>query len=500
MMKVWWRIHQVFGVFSGIALIFWAFSGVLHPIIARLQPKPVTLFPPTQVVNLALAKPLASVMAQHRLKSVYQVGLATLDGQAYYQVWQSAKTPAEYFAVQDGVRLPAGDQRYALILARHFTGKMYAPAQVTWVSTFTADYPAVQKLLPLWRVDFNDGSGLRAYIDTQRACLSTLSDPRREVLMQVFRVLHSWSFLQAWPRVAQVGMLVLLGMLVLMTLSGLYLWWSWRKTSARRLKRHGLTRWHRQLTLWAALPLLMLSISAAYRVWHHAQTAVIPSNIIVPWAVFPRHALTDEGWKQIVAQPLSRLSLAWLNGAVVWQWMAAQQQLQAGERAQVAHLAFGEHVHTLNQTTPKMVKGFQLSDAKTGTVFFHGSVQLARELASQYAALSPMQIVSVRLVRQFGDEYGFFNKLLPVYRVEFMGSTHPRYYVDTVSGVLAARIDDDAAREGWSFSYLHKWNFIRLSKDWRDSLLAFGTLVSLNLAGIGLIRRWQRRLPRRLSR
>lgn len=499
MIKWVWRLHQFGGVIAGIALILWALSGVLHPIMARLQPKPMTVWPPIQQIKLANARPLLAVLAQHSLSKVHQVGVAVLDGHVYYQVWVQAGYPARYFAVEDGSERLQADQSYALYLARHFTGKQQVTATLTWVNTFSSDYPALQRVLPVWRVDFDDGSGLRAYVDTQQGRLSALSNPLRESLMCVFRVVHVWSFLHEWPPVARAGMLLLLLLLGVMLLSGMYLWLRWRQTAMRRLQHRTLSRWHRHLAMWASVPLLLLLVSAVYRVWH------VPVSVAVsvpPWADFPRAAIPTAAWGYLTQQPLARLSLAWLDGAVVWQVMPATSVPHISERAQVASLAVGEneqrHHAVGTQSASVQVRSFRERMQFVGSSVLpeETEARLARQLASHFAQLPLEQITTVRLVSQFDEEYGFLNKRLPVYRVEFAAVQHPRYYVDTRVGVLAARVDDQDAREAWSFSQLHKWNFIRSNKDWRDGLLVLGALLSMGLAVLGLWQRWQRRQKR----
>jgi hypothetical protein len=92
--------------------------------------------------------------------------------------------------------------------------------------------------------------------------------------------------------------------------------------------------------------------------------------------------------------------------------------------------------------------------------------------------------VSARLVERFGGEYGFVNKLLPVWRFE-AGDT--RLYVHAETGALAARVTPADYAEGWTFATLHKWQALEFLGRWpRDLLQIAWALMSALTALLGL--------------
>ena len=102
----------------------------------------------------------------------------------------------------------------------------------------------------------------------------------------------------------------------------------------------------------------------------------------------------------------------------------------------------------------------------------------------------------------FGGEYGFVNKLLPVWR---FASDAGRLYVHPETGTLAARIGRADYAEGWTFAQLHKWQGLEFLGRWpRDLLQIAWALASASTAALGLrlflLPAGPRRVPERTKR
>ncbi|WP_373509621.1 hypothetical protein, partial [Thiocapsa sp.] len=57
--------HRWAGIVALGGVLLWATSGVLHPIMARMQPRPATLLVAADVPLPTAALPLAEVLARH---------------------------------------------------------------------------------------------------------------------------------------------------------------------------------------------------------------------------------------------------------------------------------------------------------------------------------------------------------------------------------------------------------------------------------------------------
>ncbi len=481
-----WRLHKWLGVMSCVGVVLWGVSGILHPIMSRLQPKPAQFMPPLQRIDLRDAQPLATVLNTHGMQTITQAGLATVQGVPAYRIALPGTPEALYFNTHTGQVIQAGDARQAEQLARHYTGLATTPIKVSsLITAFDSDYPAVNRILPVWRVEFDQQDGLRAYVDTSQARLVTLSDNTRAVLSPLFRALHNWTFFEGNPLLQVVVISAVLLCVLFSACSGIYFYLLMRPSAARRLSSSPLKRTHRALGIAVSLTAITATVSGFYHLIQTWQRDTQPAPRIEE--SFAVNVLPSPAWRALAAKSLSRANLARLNGEVVWEITPAGAAM--GPRAQVAHLARPHDEHADHAPATKPARSGPASEVilADGTTLANGAEALARDLASRHAGLSKEAIVSVEKITKFGGEYGFVFKRLPVYRVQFSGPGNPRYYVETTTGTLASRVDDWDALEGKSFSYLHKWHLTDAGKDLRDILLALFTLGNVVVAIMGLV-------------
>lgn len=114
-----------------------------------------------------------------------------------------------------------------------------------------------------------------------------------------------------------------------------------------------------------------------------------------------------------------------------------------------------------------------------------GEARYAQQLVEQFSGLSRGDIARTEIVSDFNNEYGFINKRLPVVKVQYAGGK--RYFVETSSGHLALKAGLGDVVEGYSFAFLHKWEFsLFLGKTTRDVLLMNFTLGNAVVAAMCL--------------
>jgi hypothetical protein len=450
------RLHRRLGLIAALALLCFAGSGLIHPIMSRTQPQPQSFAPPPLQLP-AEAIPLADALAASDIETVRDARLVQAGERAAYRV-VTADGATTYLDTTEGRQLDHAEARHAELLARHFSGEQRAAAEVVQVTAFDDDYLSVNRLLPVWRVRFERSDGLTAYVDTEGERLATLVDDRKRLLQGVFRTLHTFSFLTSQPLLRDGVMVALLVISVASALAGLLMFVRLRRADLR-LTRMPRRRWHRRLALPVALTLPALAFSGGWHLLHDAQRPVVTT---APDTLFRR----DELGTQRVER---RFTLARIDGRVCHRIALPPKHL-------------GEHQH--HGATAQQETGIaHCLDSRDGAPIANAERTLAEQLARHYAR-SNAAVAEIEPITQFGGEYGFINKRLPVWRVIFDGD-EARWYVETSSGALALRADDSDAREGWSFAYLHKWSFIP-SKDLRDLLLMLFALAHVVIALIGL--------------
>jgi uncharacterized iron-regulated membrane protein len=87
-------------------------------------------------------------------------------------------------------------------------------------------------------------------------------------------------------------------------------------------------------------------------------------------------------------------------------------------------------------------------------------------------------------------------KRLPVLKASYADDQHSALFIDPLDGALAGRVNDGDRAEGWSFAYLHKWEWLGgISKTVKDVALSLIALAHLLLVFGGLYL-WRKRRAR----
>ena len=101
---------------------------------------------------------------------------------------------------------------------------------------------------------------------------------------------------------------------------------------------------------------------------------------------------------------------------------------------------------------------------------------------------APLIISSSAYLTKFDTDYGFINKRLPVVKMALSTPNHLTYYVEPVTGMLAAKVQDSDRREGLSFAVFHKFLLVDFAgKNFRDFFTAFSAFGVLVISISGLI-------------
>lgn len=495
----WFRWHRRLGLITCLGVLLWGVSGMTHPILSRLQPKPAVFMAPSQPLSLHDSLSPRQVLDSHHIEHFQRLSVVSLQDRAYFRVAQDVQHPARYFSTQDGIELQAGDRQYATMLASHYLGLPQASiSSARFITAFSDDYHSINRLLPVWRVEFAGKPHLRAFIDTDQARLSTLVDDTKLQLTRLFRFGHNWAFLDAMPRLQLGLMAASLSCALFSAGSGLYLYVRRRHLAKQRFAARPVHRWHRRLGLLVALSTLMFVSSGLLHLLVSFQQERNRISSIAP--TLQTRKLSTEAWQQVRHQPVTKLDLASVQGHSYWLLQQttpmAQVAALANTNAQQKDNAQEQHHHD-HQITAKPAAQGQLIPASVDTPALPDTLALATVQALVYAKLPASSVSGATLITQFGGEYGFLFKRLPVVKVQFQAAGNPRYFIEPATGALAARVTDSDAAEGWVFAYVHKWVFADGNKLLRDiavCLFAFGNIV-VALLGVYLFTRRTRLNP-----
>jgi len=453
-----YRWHRRLALWILLPLLLWGLSGLLHPMMRLTRPEaatPVYMAPAwPQALKDVVLQPLLEANAVDQLQNLRPVKLRD---EWLLQVIPGSGTPGLMLHPHSGEVIEGANRRYAIQLARHFSGLTQTPvAAISRLDSFTTEYPASNRLLPVWRVEFANAQATTAFIDIRADRLGAISDDLRRILIDLFQILHVWSFIPVdhWLRTA--GFIGLMLVSSFIGLSGVYLYAVLPFRQRKQPQR--LTWQHRWSGLIVCLPLLMFTLSGLVRTVEKQFTD--PRGIPLAQTVSSSQLNLSLGVLMAKAPGISGLQLHNVDGQPQFQLLRPRQPALWMDGTGLALLPNGER-------------------------------QFAEQLVQQLG-LSAEQPLAVRPVHNYRDDpdYGFIDKRLPVLALEYPDQT---LYIDSRDALLAKQVTASDQLFGWVFRYLHKWRFADgLGLNGRDSLIALAILlISASCITGGLM--WLRR-------
>ena len=493
-------LHRRLSIIIALPVLLWASSGLMHPVMTNVRPAVATQgYPQVAVEESRIRVSLDSALRRRHIDSIAAVRLVHIDTNWFYQVRPAARGAEPiYLSCANGNILPMGDWLYAQWLARYFlegsgpgreeTKKVAVSvhdccgaatecvlnsvrgskvSNVSWLKAYNEEYKPINRLLPVYRVDFERADGIRIYVETSQDRFSFAMDKRRAAFDDFFRICHTWGWLDGLGRVklAIIGCVAFLGFVT--AVLGVCIFFATR----RRTK--GIRRVHRVVSIVGVLFTGMWTFSGAY----HAFTQVFqPDDPVFAPSHFAASAWNPD-WNRLtmaVGKPIANIGLAMIGDSVYWRVSpapgktAARKDLMKDGKAAMAPVCY---VHP--------------GDYR---ILPDGDKAYAQALGTRFSGRPPGEAVSVTPVTAFGDEYNFTDKRLPVWRVSYGDGKKERIYVETCSGELAARADNASYAEGYSFSVFHKHHFM----DWggkgvRDASTMLWAFAQIVLVAVGLI-------------
>ena len=487
------RWHRALAWVAGVVLVLWCASGLIHTYLSMFGPQQKVFQAPQRPLQLQGMKPMAEILRQAQIDEVSMVRVVVGEDDNLLQVTQDASQARRYFRLNDGVELPDHDFKQALFLARYYMGLPDAPVlEVKKIADFTDEYPSVNRLLPVYRVAFDREDGLVTFVYTETSVLAGVNNHLKSQLQTVFRSVHSGAWLGDISETLRVSLLgvLLLGLLTT-ALAGVGLLVGVR----RKHRAPGVKHWHRGAAYALSLPLLLLAFSG---LWHLLQNAgskpASQLRLSAPMTVDQMDFALERQWTAMTHNlNVQGLSLVRSNGSDQWMYrlsLAKPSDKQPKTPEEIRHARFdgksplGEPLYLM---------------ASTGQVWPGGDRELALQLGERFTGVSRDAIESVEVVTRFGPEYDFRNKRLPVWRLDYGAPVNASVFVDTATGVLADISLNKAKAERWSFSYLHKWNFLGMfGRNVHNGVVSvFVLAILLMFGGLGLRMAWKSRVASR---
>jgi hypothetical protein len=479
--KTTFKIHRSLAWLGGLTLIIFAVSGITHPVITWSGPQAVVFYPPQGVIDSSVLEKIAPVLNTANLTSATSIKLVPKeDVGVLLQITTDANHPRRYFNLSTGQELPNHDEKYAIWLARYYSG---LPAtnvlSATFQSSFSADYPKVNRILPVYKVAFNTEDNLTLFIHTELLALGDLTNDWKRLLQKIFKIGHTWNFLNQSPNLKVLIISAMILSLLTITISGAILL---RRLRARSMPKY--RKAHRYLGIVVLIPLIMLSSSGLFHLLH-SHLIGRKSNIkdTLSSSHTPNLLLNAQTFSSKWDLPATKI-----NGANLVEGPDKELFLRIGisPLSNNQNLDYKSRNQRFNGVPTETSPAMYLS-VKSGAISTISDKDVVLHHANNYFNVPNNKISQTQIITRFNAEYDFRNKRLPVWRVDTLLPEKPSLFIDPVDGALVDELTPSYSLERWSFSIFHKWNFLTpfIGRQARDIILVIILILAIATTFLG---------------
>lgn len=482
------KLHKWLGWTGGIALLFFAISGITHPLMTWTGPKAASFFPPQVKVSSEHAAQIPKILQQYKIDRAIMAKIIPSKEGPLLQVTQSNDDQRRYFTLSTAEEKLNYDKKQAIWLARYYSGLKTTPIKsVSFQTEFSSAYPWVNRLLPVYRVEFDTPDNRTTFIYTELGALAGMTNNWKTSVQSVFRALHSWTWLDDFEYARIFLMMILLLSLLGMTITGIALIFMIKKRSIPDGKR----KWHRVLSFAVWVPLFFFTASGIYHLLQYSfgdnhRGLKLGEPIDLSAVRFG----DDFSWLEEF-EGRSFNSLAVVEGK-----SSTQSNVQLLYRISIPKgkpsVAVSRSKRFKGMATEKQAFYY---DALTGKKAQLNDKDMALYVAETHLGFSKDQLVQTKLVTHFGPHYDFRNKRLPVWRLDFNTPKGDKLFIDPATGMLVDRLVNLERYEGYSFSFLHKWNFLvpLMGREKRDIVISVLLIAAISFSVIGFLMLTRRR-------
>jgi hypothetical protein len=511
--------HRTLSLIIALPVFLWAVSGFMHPLMTNIKPSIASAFISPKPIDTGKIKMrIGEILKQHQIKTYQRFRLVSIDTNWFYQIQISPASKPLYFSTVTGKGLVNGDALYAQYLGGNFLmgeklkdtsgilNENTIPSsevsdccesatacvkdaiskspvkQVQYIQSFDKEYKEINRLLPAYKISYQRKDGIRLYVETTSDRLAYAVDDKRASFDNIFFILHNWGWMDFAGDIKYVFIWAILSLTILTTAMGLYILKITKTVKKNDTPALKARYRHRKFSVFAFVFTLMFAFSGAF----HALDKVNKENkngLILSQQI-PSNGLSPDlaAIKQQIQLPITNISSVQINERLYWQVFALQKKKEAVKKKSKDFRKQGAEPLSVYYI-----------DAETGQILKNGDKQYAAFLAMRSSNFSEQDIKGKKHITKFEGEYGFVNKRLPVWKIEFNKNDNVRYYIETSTGYLSTIVQDGDVWEGLSFAYLHKHHFMDWSgKTGRDISTMFWSLVQIILIATGLIL-WARR-------
>lgn len=469
-----YKWHNRLGIIAVIPTVLWCLSGVMHPFIAHwFRPEiPKTFKIPTPIDTSLMTLDISEVAKKNELGYFKTIRLASQDDQVFYQ-FKLPNDELRYYNASTGKEWVNADEEYAIGLARYYLEDYESDVKNISIQTdFDGQYKFINRLLPVYKIDFDRKDNMTIYVETSSGRLATHQNTFNKAFVWIFDNFHNFSFLNSISN-NTLRIVIMVVFLVIISLSALlgiliygFLWKALKKQS--KTQKRSLRGYHRRVGIAVAFVTFTFAFSGGYHALRKLTPNYLPVMVIEPIKKVDNlkvalNALPFNG-------PLLNINIVDLNHDTYYQLESLNEERQ-------------KVYHYYNTKTGQLLENGNQKYALYLANLFGEQLKNDYSIERDWSTIDSITTVNAFQVR----EYGFIFKRLPVERIEYNNEQNSVLFIETASSRLAAKIEKADKREGFSFAVLHKFFLIDWAgKNVRDLVMLFSALGVLAVSLLGL--------------
>jgi hypothetical protein len=489
-----------------VCILIYTLSALTHPLMAWTGPQAEKRFPPKLTIESDGLQSVSTIIKQNKLTTAKVAKFIPFKNQALLQITEDETSPRRYFSTVDFNEQLNHDEKQAVWLGEYYLSAKNIIRDIEFKTQFDTEYPAVNRLLPIYKINYDTNDNLTIFIHTETQALASITNDWKRSLRNIFQLFHTFNWLDDYEILRLILTTIIVSVISLMAITSLvFIIRINRKNKIKDAKR----RWHRRIAYVVTVPLILFSISGTYHLLHSSLSESVSGLRL-------SQDLQLNDWKSIyinneeIPTNISQISLMNIPAQLHNQLLKTPSA--TSNKESYAYYRISSLANTNNETgnsldnkntREKRFKG-AASESKVTYINADGSSDntfdktldklLVTEQAKTLLNTSEPQL---EMITHFGPKYDFRNKRLPVWMAQ--SENGDRVYIDPVSQILVDRSKFSDQLEGYSFSFLHKWGLLTpiLGRFNRDMLMMAVLVLTLLLSGFGVMMHLKQRTLKR---
>jgi hypothetical protein len=187
-----WRTwHRRIALVALPYILFSTLSGALHIVMSYSKRSDPMETPGISKETINLLNQRFQLRLQEGVKKVAVVSMMS---RPYFQIIEKQNKPL-YISLENFVTVDDGDKKFALDLVSKLKPEKEI-SKIDYLTSFTPDYPAIFRVLPVYRIVFTGEDEEKLFLSTHTQGVTSQTNKWKEITSKLFSIFHKLSFIE----------------------------------------------------------------------------------------------------------------------------------------------------------------------------------------------------------------------------------------------------------------------------------------------------------------